>query len=414
MIKHCALLILFSFFLTKSYPQNFEWFYYSFADYITALQVEGDSIWVGTTIGLARINKRTGSITLYDNLNSGLPNNNIYSLTVDKSHNKWVGTNGGGLVKYNGTNWTIFNTINSPLPGNILYSLIIDNFGNKWIGTNKGLAMLNDSNWTIYDTSNAGLPNNIIYSLACDSSGNIWIGTANELVMFDNKTWLVFPRLARDGETTLIADNSGNVWIGTGGGGLVKYDGNNWTTYATSNSGLLSDWIKSLTIDDQGEIWIGTWGGGLSIFDGLNWKTYTTNNSALNNDYVLSLLIDNVGNKWIGTYGGGLAVFNEAGIVSAERNTNLQNIKDFYFFQNYPNPFNPSTTFSYQLPANSQVTLKLLNILGQEVETILNEFQNAGFHSILFTPHSELPSDIYFCHIQAGEFVETKKIVLIK
>ena len=86
----------------------------------------------------------------------------------------------------------------------------------------------------------------------------------------------------------------------------------------------------------------------------------------------------------------------------------------FFLSQNYPNPFNPSTTISYQLPVNSKVKLEIFNLLGQKIETLVDEFQNAGFHSELFTLNSILPSGIYFYQLNTGNFVETKKMILMK
>jgi peptidoglycan/xylan/chitin deacetylase (PgdA/CDA1 family) len=90
-------------------------------------------------------------------------------------------------------------------------------------------------------------------------------------------------------------------------------------------------------------------------------------------------------------------------------------------FQNYPNPFNPSTVISYQLTINSFVTLKVYNTLGQEIEILVNEYQNTGFHSSLFTLNSSLPGGIYFYQLRvsdptgkAGNYSETKKLILVK
>jgi len=81
--------------------------------------------------------------------------------------------------------------------------------------------------------------------------------------------------------------------------------------------------------------------------------------------------------------------------------------------QNYPNPFNPATKITYQLPKGSLVTLKIYDILGNEVATLVNEEQSAGRYQTTFNG-SNLSSGIYFYKIQAGNFVETKKLVLMK
>ena len=88
--------------------------------------------------------------------------------------------------------------------------------------------------------------------------------------------------------------------------------------------------------------------------------------------------------------------------------------KQFALTQNYPNPFNPSTLISYQLPASSHVTLKLFNQLGEEVETLVNEYQQAGSYSTLYIVNSTLASGVYFYTLHAGNFTETRKMILLK
>jgi hypothetical protein len=83
--------------------------------------------------------------------------------------------------------------------------------------------------------------------------------------------------------------------------------------------------------------------------------------------------------------------------------------------QNYPNPFNPSTLISYELPLTGLVTLKVYDLLGREVATLVNEEKPAGSYNAQFTMNNvQLSSGIYFYKLQAGEFVETKKMILLK
>jgi hypothetical protein len=86
----------------------------------------------------------------------------------------------------------------------------------------------------------------------------------------------------------------------------------------------------------------------------------------------------------------------------------------FSLEQNYPNPFNPGTTISWQTPAAGWQTIILYNSLGEEVDVIVNEFLEAGFHSKLYIVNSTLPSGVYFYQLRAGNFVETKKMLLMK
>ena len=97
-----------------------------------------------------------------------------------------------------------------------------------------------------------------------------------------------------------MADTQGNIWIGTRGG-LAKFDGQHWSVYSTTNSGLPNDDIRSLVIDQSGNVWVGTYGGGLAKFDGRSWSVYNTSNSGLPDNFIKSLAVDSHGNIYIGT-----------------------------------------------------------------------------------------------------------------
>ena len=81
--------------------------------------------------------------------------------------------------------------------------------------------------------------------------------------------------------------------------------------------------------------------------------------------------------------------------------------------QNYPNPFNPTTTISYAIPESEYVTLKIYDLLGREVATLVDKIQAAGQHTIQFDA-TALASGIYFYKIQAGDFADTKKMTLVR
>jgi hypothetical protein len=85
----------------------------------------------------------------------------------------------------------------------------------------------------------------------------------------------------------------------------------------------------------------------------------------------------------------------------------------FSLFQNYPNPFNPSTVISYQLLVNSHATLKVYDVLGREVVTLVNEQKSAGVYQVTFDAHL-LPSGVYFYRLQAGSYLETRKLVMLR
>ena len=87
--------------------------------------------------------------------------------------------------------------------------------------------------------------------------------------------------------------------------------------------------------------------------------------------------------------------------------------KEFKLEQNYPNPFNPTTTIQYQLPQDARVTLKVYDILGSEVATLVNEEQQAGYKEVKFNG-SNIASGMYIYRLQAGDYVSIKKMLMIK
>jgi hypothetical protein len=85
----------------------------------------------------------------------------------------------------------------------------------------------------------------------------------------------------------------------------------------------------------------------------------------------------------------------------------------FALHQSYPNPFNPTTTITYTLPKTSKVTLSIYDILGREVSVLVNEKRDAGVHEVKFDG-SGLASGVYLYRLQAGNFVQTRKLLLLK
>lgn len=106
-------------------------------------------------------------------------------------------------------------------------------------------------------------------------------------------------------------------------------------------------------------------------------------------------------------------VNNSEYITSAEEKKDVQTPATYSLSQNYPNPFNPTTVISYQLPINSFVALKVFDVLGKEIVTIVNTQQDAGVHTAIFSGRV-LSSGVYFYTLKAGSFVETKKMTILK
>ena len=119
-----------------------------------------------------------------------------------------------------------------------------------------------------------------------------------------------------------------------------------------------------------------------------------------NHNYVMALLSDASSNAYF--------------VVTGVRERSTSGVPtSFVLDQNFPNPFNPTTTIHYSLPKGSHVTLRVFNLLGQEVATLIDEFEPAGFRSVQFNA-SSLASGIYIYSLQAGEFRAARKLLLIR
>ena len=263
-----------------------------------------DTAWIAASWGLGRL---TGD-TLIEGF-AGL-NNEIYSLAIDKNNVLWIGTNGNGLIKYDGINKTVFDTSNSAIPCNTIYDMKFDSKGNLWLATYEGLVKYDGSNWMIYNENNSGLPEDVIYKITIDLQNVIWIGTRDKgLIKYDGMNWekynlsnSIFPS---NYISSIALDGKGYVWFGTSS--LIKYDRNSWTLYDTSNSGLVGTFygniaVKAIESDEKENLWIGYRGEPwLTKYDGQNWFHYDSTNSPFSKELVSCLRVDPDDNLWIGS-----------------------------------------------------------------------------------------------------------------
>ena len=144
---------------------------------------------------------------------------------------------------------------------------------------------------------------------------------------------------------------------------------------------------------------------------GLTWTTQTT--SGLNG--ITHMEFKRVGTTVYGYAATSLGVILKLTDIVTDVNTvNSLVPTEYLLAQNYPNPFNPTTTIKFSIPSSSNVTLKVYNALGKEVATLVDEFKNAGNYSTDFNATSGLTSGIYFYTITAGNFTDTKKLMLVK
>jgi photosystem II stability/assembly factor-like uncharacterized protein len=207
-----------------------------------------------------------------------------------------------------------------------------------------------------------------------------------------------------------------NGWV-VGRNGVILRTTNGGTSWSyITNAGINSTYnCKAVFAYDANRVWIGTKADGSNIASVL----HTTNGGASWSSQatpleysIFSIDFYDAQNGGLTADYGGICHTTTGGIASVE-NEGGQTPIAFQLGQNFPNPFNPSSSIRYALPRTSFVTLNVYNTLGQQVSQLVNEQQQVGYHDVVFRGDG-LASGVYFYRIQAGDFVASKKLLLLK
>jgi len=135
-------------------------------------------------------------------------------------------------------------------------------------------------------------------------------------------------------------------------------------------------------------------------------------------DEAYSIALDGAGNVYVTGWSYGSGTYEDYCTIKYSQGVGIKKISTeipslFSLSQNYPNPFNPITKIRFDLPKNVNVKLTIYDMLGREVETIVNEQLNAGSYEVNWDG-TKYTSGVYYYRLNAGEFVETKKMILVK
>jgi flagellar hook assembly protein FlgD len=190
--------------------------------------------------------------------------------------------------------------------------------------------------------------------------------------------------------------------------------GVNWFEQTIGTTNIIFNSI-SFTNVDNGTI-VGDGGIILNTTDGGN--TWIQQNSITTYDFN-KVCFTNPENGFVIGENGTIISTSQPGVVPVEQGNEVElTPKDFSLSQNYPNPFNPSTKIKFEIPGQARndnvvVTLIVYDILGREVATLVNEEKPAGEYEVEFDGN-RLPSGIYFYQLKAGQFSETRKMILLR
>jgi len=273
----------------------------------TITEDRNGGIWIGTLEkGFSCF--KNGKFIDYHNENLGA---SIFCILLDKSSNVWFGTDGDGVIRFDGKKFTKFTT-KQGLSNNSVFDITEDNAGNLWFSSYGGGIIRYDGSAVTNYTTNQGLPSNNIMSIQEDSKGNIWFGTiANGIVKFDERSFITYNKnhgISGNTVTSIYEDKKGNIWFGDDDKGVCYNDGKTFTNY-TEAQGLISNHVLGCKGDSKGNIWISSLESGISCFNGKTFTNYTEEQGLAKN-MILAIFEDSKGRMWFGSYGGGLSCFD--------------------------------------------------------------------------------------------------------
>ena len=382
-------------------------------------------------------------------VNKGLTTADAWNINFDNDGNLYAACWSNGVYKSldKGLSWKL---VNNGFTNSYVWSVLPDDKGILFAGTEQGTYRSTDQgkSWN-------KIIDNFFYVLYKDNNNRIYGMDYGNGVYRSTDHGISWTKIDHGfiNEFVFAAaiDSGQNIYVGTRGGAIYKStdDGTSWTKVYQSTSSNPA--ISSIAITIKGTIFATDIMEGIlrSTDEGLSWQLVKADirwqdNYPLNinqkgeiyasgSDSKFYKSTDN-GDSWQDITGN--LALTTVRDIKFDRNDTMYlatdeavwrmspdstvSVKDkksvviqYSLKQNYPNPFNPSTTISYSLPTRQNVTLKIYNILGKEIATLVKEEKPEGNYTVNFNA-GKLPSGVYFYSIRAGTFSETKKLLLLK
>ena len=344
----------------------------------------------------------------------------VRSLVINKNNNFiFAGTYGQGVYRStdNGESWTQINNGFTTNSSEYICTMAISPNNDVFAATFYEVYRSTD-NGDSWSLATNGITKNDLRAMSINSTGDIFVASSQYTGKIFRSTnngqyWINKSEgLTSNFIYALAVNSEDHIFAGTDKGIFQSTDnGENWVQ--KSNGINLFHTISSLTINSNGNIFAGTfaWGIYRSTNNANNWELI---NEGFNykETYISSLAINSNGFIYAGIDAKG-GVYRSINSTTSVKDKILSQSQDFSLSQNYPNPFNPLTSIQYAIRNRQFVMIKVYDLLGKEVMTLIDEEKLPGNYEVEFDG-SNLTSGTYFYRMQAGDFSETKKLILVK
>ena len=374
--------------------------------------------WVAGATATVRKTIDGGATWTNANPNTGVITGDIYNVTAVDANNAWVTTSAAATFIYRttngGTNWTQVFTQTGGFIDGMVFTTVNNGFaygdpvGGRWSlfrTTNGGTTWDSTGLYVPQAGSEAGWNNSINVK-----GSNIWYGTNNTKVYHTTNAGVNWT----SGVTTFLDSycmHFNDINNGLAGGETLNRTTNGGVTYTLLAAPGAGN-ITGMAGANSTYYWF-TRGDSLyaTTNSGTNWSIAFGDTKGLWAADVATLN-NGCGIGWAVGDSGKIIRINVDSLVGIQP---LGNGVPYVYrlAQNYPNPFNPSTKIAFDIPKAGIVNMVVYDLLGREVATLVNEFKQAGKYDVDFNALN-LASGVYFYKITAGEFVDTKKMLLIK
>ena len=376
---------------------------------VTSIAIDSSSmIFAGTSNG--GIYRSDDNSNLWTQINSGLKNTGIRAIIINSSGIIFAASFGGGIFisTDHGDSW---NSSNAGLTNPFIYSLAVSPNGYIFAGTGQGCYRSTNigSSWA---PVNSGFPSSSIMSLAINSDGHLFattLGSGLYRSTNNGDQWVLKDSGITNPDIKSVAVNaSGIVFAGTFNG--VFRSTNNGDSWQRKDSGVTSlSAVYAITFNSNNDVYIGKFGGGVYC-SANNGEFWTQKNSGLPDLNVNTVMADRNGFIYTGTNGSG--VFKSINTITNISQSGLP-VKKIEELQNYPNPFNPVTFIHYSVSESDYVDLKVFDVSGKLVSSLIDKKQERGSYDIEFAG-GDLPGGVYFYRLVTGDYIQSKKMILLK